>query len=265
MASHKNLRRGFTLVELLVVIAIISVLASLLLPALEGALDAARTVACQNQLRQIGQAGALYGSDWNDWLPTRGDSFGISPGGDKGSGMLGPYLACDPAPHRTKTDVFDQAIAHCPSYRRLADLNGNTPGLLLYGREPPSALQKHLLSYRKNDWFTGHGNDPAGNPNHWRPDVHRGSQIDTPSQAIFFAEGYNKHGFSNAGEMYFNPRHGSRCPSLQGDGHVRLWVPGEAPGGAVLWGPDPGSTYSRDNLLTWVIYAHPHVDSRDIN
>ena len=55
---------SFTLIELLVVIAIISILMAMLLPALKGARNMAKSSKCAGNLRQIGLANAMYFNDF---------------------------------------------------------------------------------------------------------------------------------------------------------------------------------------------------------
>jgi len=61
------MKKLFTLIELLVVIAIIAILASILLPALNQARNAARKTTCLNIMKQFGTANQLYAASYDDF------------------------------------------------------------------------------------------------------------------------------------------------------------------------------------------------------
>jgi prepilin-type N-terminal cleavage/methylation domain-containing protein len=114
--------RAFTLIELLVVIAIIGLLAALLLPAL------ARARA--SNLRQIGLAFVLYGSDQEDCLPNTGDPFLWM--GRRWRWVVQPYLA------------FSGAAA------AVGNPNTSTnflPGVLVCPSDPTAATNYDSTSY----------------------------------------------------------------------------------------------------------------------
>lgn len=66
MFREHSVRRGFTLIELLVVIAIISLLLSILIPAIGKAKDYAKRIVCCSNVRQIGLALRSYTNDYDD-------------------------------------------------------------------------------------------------------------------------------------------------------------------------------------------------------
>jgi len=59
--------QGFTLIELLVVISIISLLLSILMPALSKVKKQAQSVVCKSNLKQLGFAASLWSEDNDGW------------------------------------------------------------------------------------------------------------------------------------------------------------------------------------------------------
>jgi prepilin-type N-terminal cleavage/methylation domain-containing protein/prepilin-type processing-associated H-X9-DG protein len=106
VARTRRRRSAFTLVELLVAMTIISILMSLMLPAVQTTRETARKIYCQNNLHQLGLAVQNYQSANGDMLPPAGmvspDPVGYWCEIDLRSGnslswavMLLPYLELD--------------------------------------------------------------------------------------------------------------------------------------------------------------------------
>lgn len=131
----KSLQKpGFTLIELLVVISIISLLISILLPALGQARKTAESVKCLANQRQLGVSMHAYAADYNDTMPPGRDD--IISGGNSWAEMwvnrLGDYV-------NHSGDVFI-----CPT--------GFSSGKVVLSGEYPL----HTLYWTQaNSWFKG--------------------------------------------------------------------------------------------------------------
>jgi prepilin-type N-terminal cleavage/methylation domain-containing protein/prepilin-type processing-associated H-X9-DG protein len=86
--AQRTKEDGFTLVELLVVIGIISVLIAMLLPALNKARQAAKTVTCASNLRQVMQSLIMYANDNKGSLPYGNINNGASDPRNEWPGQL---------------------------------------------------------------------------------------------------------------------------------------------------------------------------------
>jgi prepilin-type N-terminal cleavage/methylation domain-containing protein len=91
-AGGRSRSRAFSLVELVVVIGILGMLAALLLPALTGARQAATSVACASQLRQLGQAFSVYAVENDGYLPPWSGTHAY-PAGSYGPPLEDPGIA----------------------------------------------------------------------------------------------------------------------------------------------------------------------------
>ncbi len=110
----KTRRGAFTLIELLVVMAIISILASMLLPALGKAKEQGVTIYCVNNLRQIGLALQMYGDDSNDRLPLSSANITIP-----GQGAFGGSWMAALQPYYQNTNVL-----RCPALNNVYNKSG---------------------------------------------------------------------------------------------------------------------------------------------
>ena len=129
-------RRGFTLIELLVVVSIISVLVSILLPALGRAREQARISVCASNQHQIVLAVHLYGYDYDGRLPSvAAYSLNIFNEGSGDCFLLSDYCEVPNA-------------FYCPSSEFQADTPVDTnPGDTYFRYERSAGIWSRYLSY----------------------------------------------------------------------------------------------------------------------
>ena len=111
-------RHAFTLIELLVVISIISLLISILLPALAAARATSQRIKCATAQRQVGLAVFMYSDSFKDYVPPVGSTADMTNwwanASDTWAGLLmeGGFIN-DPAGRGTGTFPVKEHPFYC--------------------------------------------------------------------------------------------------------------------------------------------------------
>lgn len=135
MQTSRKQKWNFTLIELLIVVAIIAILASMVLPALNSAIEKGKSIRCVGNLKQIGLALTSYTTDNSDSLPYVANSK------DKRlRARLAPYAGTP------SHDKNQKGLWFCPSHDSIPPVDANT----LYSSSYTNVVASKL--YPGKDW-----------------------------------------------------------------------------------------------------------------
>src|SRR4051812_23757642 len=141
MSTTTGRRSAFTLIELLVVIAIIGLLMALLLPAIQRVREAANSMLCANNLRQIGIASHNYHIDYKRLPPGYLGFMSGTPNEGSYCGVLVallPYMELD----ALRNNILDTQVEYSSAY----------PGP--YQPVNPTAPMNLNLTEVRDGWWT---------------------------------------------------------------------------------------------------------------
>ncbi|MDF3130260.1 type II secretion system protein [Kiritimatiellaeota bacterium B1221] len=238
--------RGFTLIEMLVVIAIIALLASLIFPAVSGALERSKNVKCLSNMRQLGTAMFAYstankGKIMPLWIKGGG-------GVDEGWPTLlqkGGYLPSPPESITNKPPFFTKSPLYCPSGLtdkvagsitgdNLSDPNGRRP---MYWGSPYYDHPAHVwYGVNGRTWDPHHRFPLHKVPDDTNPDddwVADLSSIRNPSKLVFAFDGVAFNAAASLARIQARHNKNTTTNLVFFDGHVAsvrrdsLPMPGE--------------------------------------
>jgi len=222
---NRYFARGFTLIELLVVISVISLLMAVLLPALQGAREAARRTLCQSNMRQHGFALRSYQSDNDEYYAPmytvlRDDTFAQNNNHVRGfpfaiASYLWTYARTASGTIQSGMDTSKDGrhLFYCPSAQFYVPADGF--GVLSNDAWITAPSWDSLIATYSMNTSLGFDANPATS---YAP-LKSEREIEVPSSMLVYLDGKREPRFDSSFRRH-SPRHSDGVNMLMGDGHV---------------------------------------------